>query len=53
MSLPSDKYEPFLLQNSRRKPGLVHYVAHRGLIKAPEKPDNAMGVFRAALLSAM
>jgi len=40
---------PFLLRNFRREPGLVRYAAHRGLIKAPEKPDNTMGAYRAAL----
>jgi len=44
------KHSPlFLLRNFRREPGLVRYAAHRGLIKAPEKPDNTMGAFRAAL----
>ena len=58
MSLPQDtnafdlliKHSPpFLLRNFRREPGLVRYAAHRGLIKAPEKPDNTMGSYRAAL----
>lgn len=58
MSLPPDtdafdllmKHSPpFLPRNFRREPGLVRYAAHRGLIKAPEKPDNTTSVFRAGL----